>query len=215
MITLYQTHSHSANAIILTSSVKAELINTHGRGTAEISWLLFLQIKREFEGHGRGVGKSSTSDVYLVILPTSWWATRGDSNNIVSWYIWSVHTLWRQSFNWLRMQRLGSAGINGVERIFTTTIYYSIAVWHFDAFERGLESVQIFCSDLMANTVNMETNHHNMKQKQHSHWNVTSGWQVELVGWSELDSFGKGDRQQTASAVTNPIRHLAVYLQVL
>ena len=37
MITLYQTHSHSANAIILTSSVKAELINTHGRGTAEIS----------------------------------------------------------------------------------------------------------------------------------------------------------------------------------
>ena len=35
------------------------------------------------------------------------------------------------------MQRLGSAGINGVERIFTTTIYYSIAVWHLDAFERG------------------------------------------------------------------------------
>ena len=36
MITLYQTHSHSANAIILTSTVKAEL-NPHGRGTAEIS----------------------------------------------------------------------------------------------------------------------------------------------------------------------------------
>ena len=135
MITFYQTHSHSANAIILTSSVKAELINTHGRGTAEISWLLFLQIKREFEGHGRGVGKSSTSDVYLVILllPTSWWATRGDSNNTVRWYIWCVHALWRQSFNWLRMQRLGSAGINGVERIFTTTMYHSIAVWHWQA----------------------------------------------------------------------------------
>ena len=42
------------------------------------------------------------------------------------------------------MQRLGSAGINGVERIFTTTIYYSIAVWHLDAFERGLESVLDF-----------------------------------------------------------------------
>ena len=67
------------------------------------------------------------------------------------------------------MQRLGSAGINGVERIFTTTIYDSIAVWHLDAFERGLESVQIFCFDLMANTVKMETKLHNMKQKQHSH----------------------------------------------
>ena len=66
------------------------------------------------------------------------------------------------------MQRLGSAGINGVERIFTTTIYDSIAVWHLDAFERGVESVQIFCLDLMANTVNMKTNHHNMKQKHHN-----------------------------------------------
>ena len=141
MITLYQTHS--AN-FILTSTVKAEL-NLDGWGTAEISWLLFLQIKREFEGHGREVGKSSTSDVYLVILlPTSWWATTGDSNNIVSWYISCVHTLWRQSFNWLRMQRLGSAGINGVERIFTTTIYYSIAAWHLDAFEKGLKSVLDF-----------------------------------------------------------------------
>ena len=42
------------------------------------------------------------------------------------------------------MQRLGSAGINAVERIFTTTVDDSIAVWHLDAFERGLESVQIF-----------------------------------------------------------------------
>ena len=36
MITLYQTHSHSVNAIILMITVKTEL-NLHGRGTAEIS----------------------------------------------------------------------------------------------------------------------------------------------------------------------------------
>ena len=130
MITLYHANSFSQCQCNYINEYSQH--RPHPWGTAEISWLLFLQIKREFEGHGRGVGKSSTSDVYLVILllPTSWWATRGDSNNTVRWYIWCEHALWRQSFNWLRMQRLGSAGINGVERIFTTTMYHSIAVWH-------------------------------------------------------------------------------------